>query len=332
MWRDIAGPAAFRARFVVVAAATVLGAVPATPARADRIAAGVHVVRGTFVPGMQPDGNSVVVEAPAGLIVIDTGRHRAHTQAVLNLAAELKAPVVAVINTHWHLDHVGGNPMVRDAHAGVRVFASGAIEGARGGFLARYRESMVGLIAMAKRDSLTRAMLEAEIAIIDAGDALMPDDRIERTATRTLAGRELTLGLATRAVTAGDVWVFDPATRTLVAGDLVTLPVPFLDTACPPGWQAALAELSALDFEVVVPGHGPPLTREQFGRWRRAFDGLLACAAGDAPRDACIDGWLRDVGDLVPVGEQAFARKLLGYYMDQNLRADPAPAATFCAE
>ena len=46
--------------------------------------------------------------------------------------------------------------------------------------------------------------------------------------------------LEARAVTAGDVWLFDPATRVLAAGDLVTLPAPFLDTACPERWKAAL--------------------------------------------------------------------------------------------
>jgi hypothetical protein len=39
---------------------------------------------------------------------------------------------------------------------------------------------------------------------------------------------------------------------TLVAGDLVTLPVPFLDTAKPLVWKEALARLSKVKFERLV--------------------------------------------------------------------------------
>lgn len=46
---------------------------------ASPLAAGVELVRGRFVPGSQPDGNSVVLRAPGGLVVIDTGRHAEHT-------------------------------------------------------------------------------------------------------------------------------------------------------------------------------------------------------------------------------------------------------------
>jgi len=34
----------------------------------------------------------------------------------------------------------------------------------------------------------------------------------------------------------------------LIAGDLVTLPVPFLDTACPNGWRKALDTLDDQRF------------------------------------------------------------------------------------
>src|SRR5690349_2506517 len=60
----------------------------ASPARprpapdAIEVAPGVHLLRGAFVPGSQPDGNTVILKAPDGLIVIDTGRHAAHTQRI----------------------------------------------------------------------------------------------------------------------------------------------------------------------------------------------------------------------------------------------------------
>ena len=49
-------------------------AAAATASPLLELAPGVHLLRGAFVPGSQPDGNSVVLRGPAGLAVIDTGR------------------------------------------------------------------------------------------------------------------------------------------------------------------------------------------------------------------------------------------------------------------
>jgi len=303
--------------------------ISSTATAADEVAPGVTLLPGSFVPGTQPDGNSVVFTGPDGLVVVDTGRHAAHTQKILAFAQAAGKPIVAVVNTHWHLDHVGGNPRIRNAYPGVRVHASTALEDALTGFLADYRTYLVGAIAKAA-DEDAKAPLRAELAILDAGKSLMPDEPVTQSEERTLGGRRLVLHLEHRAVTAGDVWVFDPETRVLVAGDLVTLPAPFLDTACPAGWQDALGRLAAVDFAVLVPGHGPPMDHQAFDRYRTAFDGLLACSASDAENETCIQGWLDGVGNLVPEADHGFARSLVGYYLDQHLRGDPARTAALC--
>src|SRR4051812_18653316 len=111
-------------------------------ALATHIANDVDLIPGRFVPGVQPDGNTIVFSAPRGLIIIDTGRHPEHTNAILDFAKESKRPVAAVINTHWHLDHIGGNPLVRRSYPDARVYASGALADARTGFLADYRKQL----------------------------------------------------------------------------------------------------------------------------------------------------------------------------------------------
>jgi hypothetical protein len=184
----------------------------------EHIAAGVDLISGRFVPGQQPDGNSVLFLAPEGLIVMDTDRHAEHTQQLLDYAKN-----------------------------------------------------------------------------------------------------------------AGDVWVFDPATRVLAAGDLVTLPVPFLDTACPARWQTALDTLSATDFAVLIPGHGAPMQREQLESYRAAYAQLIDCAASAKSKSACIDGWIGDAGDLIATQDQAFARQLMDYYMDNALRVSAAVMAKRCS-
>lgn len=69
------------------------------------VAPGVHLIRGAVVPGRGPDGNTIILDAPAGLIVVDTGRHTYHSDAILAFARARARPIAAIVNTHWHLDH-----------------------------------------------------------------------------------------------------------------------------------------------------------------------------------------------------------------------------------
>ena len=46
----------------------------------ETIAPDLHLLRGAFVPGQQPDGNSVMLLGPRGWIVVDTGRHVIETE------------------------------------------------------------------------------------------------------------------------------------------------------------------------------------------------------------------------------------------------------------
>ena len=64
-------------------------------------------------------------------------------------------------------------------------------------------------------------------------DALRPDVPVERSGTMTLAGRPLSVRVATRCGDRRRLWLYDEATSVAVIGDLVTLPAPFFETACP---------------------------------------------------------------------------------------------------
>jgi glyoxylase-like metal-dependent hydrolase (beta-lactamase superfamily II) len=295
------------------------------------IAHDVYLVPGIFVAGTQPDGNTVILKAPDGLIVFDTGRHIAHVQQVLDFAAAANAPITAIVNSHWHLDHLGGNVRLRQAFPNTRVYASAAIEDAMHGFLANYRAQLEDAIRQAGEDTAKQAPWRAELALIDAGPVLFPDERITAPVAKTIAGRRVRIGFESYAVTAGDVWLFDPATRVLASGDLVTLPAPLFDTACPARWNAALERLATIDFKTLIPGHGAPMQAKDFAIYRRAFDRLLACAHGKQAKQVCVDGWMDEAKALIPAADEALARSLLDYYVDASLRTDPAQAKEFCA-
>lgn len=56
--------------------------------------------------------NSGLVRTREGLVVIDTGLDRTAANRILRAAAALGAPVRAVLNTHAHADHFGGNAQI----------------------------------------------------------------------------------------------------------------------------------------------------------------------------------------------------------------------------
>ena len=140
---------------------------------------------------------------------------------------------------------------------------------------------------------------------------------VERSGDQALAGRPLGLRVTAGAVTAADVWIYDAATKVAVLGDLVTLPAPFFETACPARWQAALDEVWATPFDLAVPGHGATMTRAQFDAYRRAFGAFRGCVGGDTAAAECAAGWTRDVGEfLASDADRVQATRYAAYYVD----------------
>lgn len=314
----------FGAVFCVAAAVLTAHAMAedAPKPRAQSVAHGIWLIPGSFLPNRQPDGNTVIFEAPQGLIVMDTGRHRWQRQAILDFAKDDGKSILAIVNSHWHLDHVSGNPDIRAAYPSLKVYASAAIEDALSGFLAKSAAASQSYLDSGKLPPETAEDIRADMATIKNGQALLPDVVIGKSSRRTIGGKTLSVNLARDAATAGDVWVYDPATKVAAVGDLVTLPTPFLDTACPKGWSATLGEIGKTPFRVAIPGHGAPMTRAQFAIYRKSFDGLLACSASSRDARDCAAEWSKNVeGLLTPgVGTTKSAQEMTAYYVKDVLR------------
>ena len=82
-------------RIVLFAGFAALFSVWACAAETTPVAPGVDLISGTFVPGRQPDGNSLVFRTTEGLVVFDSGRHAEHTQRILDYAKDAKLPIRA---------------------------------------------------------------------------------------------------------------------------------------------------------------------------------------------------------------------------------------------
>ncbi|MEZ5419724.1 MAG: MBL fold metallo-hydrolase [Vicinamibacterales bacterium] len=285
-------------------------ATPAAPAPEPtvEVAPAVHLIRGAVVPGRGPDGNTIIFDAPDGLVVVDTGRHTWHSDAILAFAAARHRPVAAIVNTHWHLDHASGNVRLKAAYPAARLYTTAAVDRAigDGGFLARDLDRVKAMLDNPDLPATTKDEMRIFVATMEARAALRPDVPLTRSAPMRLAGRPLDVRVTDSAVTDADVWLYDETTKVVVLGDLATVPVPYFETACPDRWTATLDEVWATPFETAVPGHGAPLTRGQFDAYRTSLKAFVACARSDRPGPACGAEWVTNLSALI--GDDAARR------------------------
>jgi glyoxylase-like metal-dependent hydrolase (beta-lactamase superfamily II) len=106
------------------------------------------------------------------------------------------------------------------------------------------------------------------------------------------------------AVTDADVWLYDRNSRIAVVGDLVTIPAPFFETACPREWSEALDAVWATPFTLAIPGHGEPMTRAQFDTYRTAFNAFMSCVNSARAASECAAEWANGVATLEPDNER----------------------------
>jgi glyoxylase-like metal-dependent hydrolase (beta-lactamase superfamily II) len=289
-----------------------------------------------FIPGrvpldwQGPDGNTIVLDAPKGLIVFDTGRSPMHAQAILDYAKQRDVPIAAIINSHWHLDHTTGNYDLRQAYPDAKVYASTAINGALETFLAKGLSGPDKALSdpsvpQARKDQILRARFR-----VAHPDTLRPTDPVVKSGPIRIAGRVVDVHLAKFAATERDVWLYDAKSKTVIAGDLVVGLVPFLDTACPEGWSKALGEIAALPFKTLIPGHGEPMTRADFQQWRTAYDNFVDCGHSTRPGKECVQGWSRDAAKFIDAAHKDYAAGAAGYYLQTRLRSSPDEQQRYC--
>lgn len=289
---------------------------PAVVAEAPvEVAPGIHLIRFTGTPGRGPDGNTTIFDAPDGLIVVDTGRHTQVTDAILAFAKQRQRPIVAIVNTHWHLDHSSGNGRLKAAYPQARVYTTTAVDKvlAPGGFLARNWEGTIKGLPTTT-DAVRKEEMQIFISTMEKRDELRPDVPVAKSGNLSLAGRTLDVRVTDKAVSDADVWIYDGPSRIAVIGDLVTMPVPFFETACPDRWRAAMDEVWATPFQTAIPGHGRPMTREQFDVYRKSLTEFVACVRTDKPAAACGAVWVDGTASLI--GDDPARRKAIAANME----------------
>ena len=216
-----------------------------------QVADGVYVVEPNSM-----GSNSVVVIGESSVLLVDSQIAPSSARLLIEeLRAVTPLPVSHVVNTHWHLDHVGGNEAIRELHPAVRVLAhSGAPEGAlEGGEDQRRRAAEFWREALGDNP---RPVDRLSLAELEEPYVFEPDVLIGGAMQVDLGGRIVDVMAMPSGHTGGDLVVYLPAGRILAGGDLV-LPQLFANRGYPARYVRTLRALMDLAPLTVVPGHGP---------------------------------------------------------------------------
>ena len=97
------------------------------------------------------------------------------------------------------------------------------------------------------------------LAALDEIRPTPPDLTLKTEMTLFRGDREIQLHFLGRGHTGGDVVVFLPEERVIFTGDLMLPFLSYMGDAFVEDWDETLEAVKALDFDVALPGHGPPI-------------------------------------------------------------------------
>jgi cyclase len=178
-------------------------------------------------------GNVGVLRTGKGAVVVDTMTFRLQGERIRERAAALAGgPVQAVINTHYHTDHTHGNP--------------GLVSGTR--------------VVSTQRTLDYLMYFDAPYWEGDAAQTL-PNDLFDTAHEMRIGGKTIRSIHPGRGHTGGDLVVLFVEDRVLHTGDLLfNMRYPNIDLEAGGSvaeWIGTLDRVLELDFDRVIPGHGP---------------------------------------------------------------------------
>jgi cyclase len=242
----------------------------------ERIRDDVYI--GTGTGALTVMSNAAIVINDEDVLVVDSHVSPAGAYALLEELRQITPkPVRYVVNSHYHFDHSHGNQIYGPGveiigHEYTRAAMAAGISLA-GRTYARFLEPIPERVATmrAELESATDPAAREELAarlrvqenFLAATNSVVPTPpnvTLERQLTLHRGDNEIRIEFLGRGHTAGDVVVYLPEQRVLMTGDLFYSGVSYMGNAYIPDWIETLEKLKGFDFDVILPGHGPPVT------------------------------------------------------------------------
>ncbi len=201
-------------------------------------------------------GNVAVYVTSAGVVLVDDKYQRDFDGITAKIKTITPLPVKYVFNTHHHADHSGGNGrFLQTAQVISTVGARANIVkdpfNASPGLLSRAFE-LSKFLLLPPRPWRNRPRLTPARLVFSRTFSIFP------------GGKEVRAQYFGRGHTNGDAIIYFPEQRTIATGDLVTNHSAFIDYnngGSLVEWGRTLDEALKLDFDTVIPGHGPVTDR-----------------------------------------------------------------------
>ncbi|NKB33081.1 MAG: MBL fold metallo-hydrolase [Pseudomonadales bacterium] len=214
--------------------------------------AGLYLMPGC--DGNMSGGNIAIRVTEEGVIIVDNKYSYSYENITRQVASVTDQPIRYVLNTHHHFDHAGSN---------ASFMPSAQVIGHENVRINMLRNSGPS----ASPDGAPRITFNDKTSV-HLGDA-------EVQAFHLGCGH-----------TNGDSVILFPDLRTIHTGDLFiwgdrldgTTMAPFIDYAnggCAGDWVATLDQILALDFDTVIPGHGPLLRKAEIRIFRDKFEQMV---------------------------------------------------------
>jgi glyoxylase-like metal-dependent hydrolase (beta-lactamase superfamily II) len=235
---------------------------------------------GVFFAHAQPQTvincNAAVFVRSKDVVVVDAhSKPSAAAALIAQIRREVtEKPVRYVINTHFHWDHTQGNQAYAHTGSKVEFIATEATKQLMSQFsverMKASRDAVPQQVEELKKRSeksssaAAKAFCASEIRHLQAYQAEMQSYELELptiTFGKSYAladpAFDLHLDFHGRSHTAGDVFVFCPQRRAIATGDASHCWVPNIGDGYPRQWPGTIDDVTKLDFQYVLGGHGP---------------------------------------------------------------------------
>ena len=217
------------------------------PLRTERVKGDLYMVSGE-------GGNVALYTTSEGVVLVDDMFDRNHADILAQIKSVTDQPLRYVINTHQHDDHAGGDFKMLPI---AEVIAHKNVRANLADIKRPYYEDTPGTPI-----GLPRITFSNELAV-------------------HVGGKEVSAHYFGRGHTSGDAVIYFPEVKVIHTGDLflalrgggrgapparprppgVPIYVDYVQGGSFLDWSKTMDEMLKLDFETVIPGHGPVSTR-----------------------------------------------------------------------